>query len=779
MNIKFPNLYDLTPDEVQCVIDDLEAELGKARVLYALDSYELVDFCFPVNPSDPRNVDIDKIAQDQAALYELLYVRPDKPVLLPEYVKEMQGLLNYFGNEGDRVYSKAEVLNQLIRLGGLERITSDAEQGLEKAVEEDFNVILVVAMGLYSIGATRFGDLFKKRRLVQTIIPDEQSDHRVIRDIANKYERSKLADTIVNLFEQFQDERPTDRLLAERIRRNNLVDANAIDRIIYLNTEFHKAYEAKDLSRPYILLYFSGAPKTRRLFQTEELSEAIYRIQSKPWNLYRTRQQIFAYVVHKAPLPETESKEGSKVDIKETIKNLTEVKKILLEVAKINSTGGYWRPVCNHCPIEISKPHYTNRGDCQHEAFCSRVVEEKERIQRKKQQIQNLGLVNTVTDYAPLLEAGYSKNYKQYYKLFKRIFKSHIKDIAMAQMKQRQEWILARTQATNLFKEGIDLGLSKPSVHILRASKDKITGVDQYLPTKPKLLSERYAEIAASILDYYKDPSQLNVLEEAYLTFMEVAPPLGSIDWEAELVRCYLYLAFGRSEEENKPYNLAARSLERAVSYGDEEVAREFLYVLCWAARRVGKFAEAVNVATRGIEKWPEDPRFYHGRCLAIYSWLIDDDQRTACPYGVDDAIQDAQSAIDRYKAGDGQNQDVIAANYNNLAFFYAMKVTLGILDIDESWKCLESARDALLTLRKCIDKDQWKPQHPEFYHTEAFLEFQEFTVGFSGGKSKAYLNQKLSQAKQEIDKAIALYPNGPSYQELLEKIEKAQKVLR
>jgi hypothetical protein len=60
-----------------------------------LSSYSI--FCLPVHPSRLRDIDIERVADEQAATYEVLYVREERPVLLPEYLKELRGLLYYFG----------------------------------------------------------------------------------------------------------------------------------------------------------------------------------------------------------------------------------------------------------------------------------------------------------------------------------------------------------------------------------------------------------------------------------------------------------------------------------------------------------------------------------------------------------------------------------------------------------------------------------------------------------------------------------------------------------
>src|SRR5205823_7009755 len=102
---------------------------------------------------------------------------------------------------------------------------------------------------------------------------------------------------------------------------------------------------------------------------------------------------------------------------------------------------------------------------------------------------------------------------------------------------------------------------------------------------------------------------------------------------------------------------------------------------------------EYANIA---IDKWNDDARFYHGRCLNTYAWLVNKKQRGECPYNVVDAIRDAQRAIKLYKRDKTSNSDVIAANYNNLAYFYAWDVTKGQDTTQDARETLKRARGAL-----------------------------------------------------------------------------------
>ena len=61
---------------------------------------------------------------------------------------------------------------------------------------------------------------------------------------------------------------------------------------------------------------------------------------------------------------------------------------------------------------------------------------------------------------------------------------------------------------------------------------------------------------------------------------------------------------------------------------------------------------------------------------------------------------------------------------------------------------------------------------HPEFFHTEAFVEYQEVrNFWFDQDHDKGQLKTRLKSAKRDIETAIEIY-DGPKYQELKNDID-------
>jgi tetratricopeptide (TPR) repeat protein len=197
---------------------------------------------------------------------------------------------------------------------------------------------------------------------------------------------------------------------------------------------------------------------------------------------------------------------------------------------------------------------------------------------------------------------------------------------------------------------------------------------------------------------------------------------------------------------------------------------KEFLYIACWAGRRRRIFNEVDQLVMQAIEDFQKDPRFYHGRSLNTFAWLSDEEQRSYCPYTLEEAIADGLKAVMLYKRRQKKDQEMLAANYNNLAYFYAY-------DRAGSYFDLIKARDCLENLKKCVPKNDWDPLFPEYLHTEAHVEYEEFLAGIADAQSqkeRRNLIRKVKFAAEDIRQAVDLYPDKPLYRELKKNIDRA-----
>ena len=234
----------LTPEQIDPLIEDFRILEQGANFYYAVNPYEIVDFCLPINPEDFSPKEIDTIADNQATLYNIFYVSKDKPVLLSDYRKEFQGIDDHFNYKVDTFYGQAEVVQRFIKEGDLEDSFGGTSKGLEH-IEEKFNILLAVAMGIYKLGVDRFQDV-RKNHLAFNIpeIADKVTQAKLqeifdsYAEVANenledKKEKNDLRSTICNRLRARSSGEKTE---------NDISDASAIHRLIYLNCALEQAY---------------------------------------------------------------------------------------------------------------------------------------------------------------------------------------------------------------------------------------------------------------------------------------------------------------------------------------------------------------------------------------------------------------------------------------------------------------------------------------------------------------------------------------------------------
>jgi hypothetical protein len=759
-----PRLYNIAPHEIDDLIRDVAQEQLGARVYYALDSHDLFDFCFPVNPLSPALPDIDRIAEDQASFHEVFFARSVMPILLPEYSSEFKHLMSYLAATTDKVYTTMEMLEPIIKAAGLDTVAADSERQMEKVVETSFNALLAVAMGLHSLGLDRLRSLFREPLLSARIETDDRADESVIRRIEQAYTEGPLVNYVFGVLEREH------HAVARRQSRANITDARAIDWLLYMNSALEGAYLDGRLPRRYLILYLSSARRSRSIMQQPEVRRALPHIDGQPYGILRTSRQVFAYLVHKS----TAADGGRRAD--ETTKNLTSLRALVQQMAKLDKLAlspGH----CETCVLTGGRPEQCALID-----YCKSVRWTLELFSKTRKAIDNLGLLKNVNDYKRWLDASREAKARSDtsrsagpMELFANICRSRITDVAMERMYQKRQFMLIDSEVAGLFTGEFEKHLSgPPHANPFRSPKDHVVGIDDYLPTNPRLPTPRYQTILRPILAYLKDPAHTDGVEDAYRAFLE-DDSTEREDGERELVRCYLYLAFGAEEGDEKAYHRLNKLVAAKETVSSNSLLElECVYFMCWAARRTGRFVQADSLFREGIEKWPDDPRLYHGRSLNIFSWMMNQDYAPACPYSTSQASTDAERAILLYGARAQENHDVIAACYNNLCYFLAHEAIDRTHSLGEGRAKLPKAREALDTLKTLVKKEDWYPAHPEYFYTEAYLEYQELLMTWATEDDKGSLRFKMEHVRANINLAVQLHPTERSYYELEASIDGA-----
>jgi len=200
----------------------------------------------------------------------------------------------------------------------------------------------------------------------------------------------------------------------------------------------------------------------------------------------------------------------------------------------------------------------------------------------------------------------------------------------------------------------------------------------------------------------------------------------------------------------------------RGTTYPD--LSTEFDYIRCWSLGNLEKYADAEHLIRQVIADAPKDPRFHMLRALNLFGWTTN---KQECPYGLQDVIDSTLEAVALYEQEVPRDEKRLGLAHNNAAYLYSC-------DASDSCFSLEKARFHLSLLKAHIDRAQWDPGHPEFFHTEANLLYREYVGMKDNDPDPAAMTSVLRAARESISAAIKIV-NKPIYGDLLRKI-KAEK---
>lgn len=746
----------LDPTIIDEILADLELIRSGVTVRYVVDPSEVIDYCFPISPTSPKleSPDLSAIAESQAALYEFLEFRRDRPLLVPEYADELEGLTRYFDHTVASVYRDSDLVDGLFRRANLaaeDLRNEDLAQNVEFA-EEHLPILIMLALGIYSIGLRRLRKLMQKRLIARRFTT--KKDWQNVAALVAAYAPSRHAEIA---FDHFQSRMPArlNTVDYERRRQANRVDAEAIDRLIFLNRELAAAHKAGKISGKYVLLYLSSAPKTDGLFRRRDMREAV--IPGTEYTIHRRREHLFAYIVCKG----RQKRRRARLDA--TAQTLDTLRRILADADRLQAlfSGAAGEAHCESCVLAGG-----GRPDCRYLDFCRSVDTMSQTLDRKESEWMNLNLVSKLSNYRNILELSSSRRrHKAVVHYLSRLLEAdpaQIQEIAEERLLVKNQIITSKIRFAEYIPEVLTFG-----PYSVRGVSESVTAPGQLLPYRMALGEEsesRYGAIVRKVRNYYEQPQQHGGdLERACEDYVILDSAVEDLLFDHELIRAFLYLAFPMERGSELATQLID-DLERQGLIAAKKEQLEAGYVQLWALRRSGQYSRARTLANRLLREFPEDARIFHGKALAIYTWTVDSAARASgARLTIDQAIRDTEKAVRLYRsAGDAEKE--VAACINNLAYFYAIRKSRGIR------RDIEEARAWLGKLKEIVPKRTWYSMFPEYLHTEAFVELQEARL-MRRSEPVAEWKRKLEFARKDIRAALRVFEKK-TFVDLAEEID-------
>lgn len=548
---------DLTPQEVDEIIQDMNFRKKGTQIHLVFDPHELYDFCFPIDTGMHRIANYDKLSNDQVALYELFYRFNNTPILIDDYESELENINVYITHQIESAKDKNERINQLISYAQID--PESYKKNIESLIDANFNTFLAINLGIYSLGKERFNQIYPQRlRKMSQVLPGNVKQEET--ELA-----SKIYDRFLNKFRRSPNEK--DYKTRVTIRR----DAKAIDRIISINADSFRS--AKSKTPKNLFLYISSAERSKTIFNLDIVASRLPKVKGESYSYLRSREQVFAYVFCR-----TFTAEG-KIDFDETISNLEKLRDIQFNVKFISKN-----PYLNSMKV---KPLNIKRNG---------MLQEYEKL-------GNWGLVKNIENYNQVVSQVKSKDFKSYIDLLKFIATNGLNAEAPKKFQELQEIMLIKSQFTlDMLKTDMD-GLDIPALH--------------KLPELPKLRDESINKIAAMLqaaveLPPAKKRERDKILNGVLANFLARDVHVQTIMFEHEILRTLIYLSFPDAKANSTSYE-HIKKLRNHADVGP--YCMELDYIECWVLSHFETEKEKIiGFFNRCVKDYSEDPRFYHAR---------------------------------------------------------------------------------------------------------------------------------------------------------------------
>lgn len=765
------------------------------QVLFAVDAYDILRYCFPLAPREgaafTRDVAVE--ADYFATLSFVLRTRALRPVLLPEYLSEIHGFVGSVQQRG--AYGNADAqLARNVEAALRSQIDDVPDPGKENEtvafVRDNFSkVVLLAAAEMARLGIRELTYLVRERLVSLAGFPPEASEEPGLRDVlrraAEAYEPDRqfirrCERTLASMY-------PIDRGPKQRggtgHETSNRTDAIALDRVMRVNAELHRAFEAKRLRRPHAILLLSSSRRLLRLQNALRAEDA--SAGGSPGGgrtAVRVPDQVFAFMIAQpndsadgqAPGPaEGAGAGGGDADAQRATLRVLDTLEWLVELGGEASTLRLRTRSCDAC---VLAGHANDR--CPNRATCTRLAlleENRRRILRPYQDsTENLALFS---QWGGLLlrSAAHSDGGPEVLDRVRRLLE-HEKATGQAAdaLWLYRDLVHARTILAHRWCIGIERGQARDVA--TESTRDNIRGAYQALPWLIGVSTPQMTEILEIAREaFFQHPDSARARQEGLVSAFASLIAVDNqraleeergaesadgrrLDIEANLVRAVLFLALCDPQTEQAAVALA----QHAVDTAEDQQRMDALYVLSWALRRIGRFEQAIDCASQGIAKDASDPRLYHARALGRFAKARAGGGGHFDLMSVERDLEEARRLYDAPDAAWPHMRPVMVAGcINGLAYVSALNATQP--------SALRRARTLIGELKSVFPREQWEPRHPEFFHTEAFLEREEAKRIGDGSAKRA----KLRHAAEAVGRAVELAPHRKDYGELQREIAK------
>jgi hypothetical protein len=734
-------LEKINLEEIHDIILTEELKKSGYRIHYFIDPTDIIRYCFPLGLIKGQNVDkreekaLEYISDEQITYQLFFKTIVSKVFILDEYFIEytnFKGIIDFARNFGLKIYDSLE--EQIERFEYEDNLDMIATVNDNNLSELHVSLLLSILIGSISNGVKLVNELDKN--ILRFI---GEGDFKECQDFFEK-ELSKIYSKCLK-YKYLESFNSSFNSLPRLESKQN--DFKALDIIIQMN----KLDAEKNL-----FLFVCSDDTIQRLRKSIRNKNILPKIGQHEFEPIRTTSQLFFYLLCYDP----------QSNIDENIACLRELEDAFIYKERnkgINSTSLE--------TVELN------------EKF-------NKRLKQLREKLENISLISKYPIYKSYIDKMYENDkLKSHEGILKGLTKikelsgnDYISDTRNATLND----IRYEHSFSSVILTGLNSIKNNDENFVKRAGKDNVTSFFHQFPIVFNFRSAYYKELNCKIVEFLIDYNVKHASTEntkaskdsgkavvndfinfitSTVTSLYVSHE--SDKYENKLLRILIFLILPYQGDNNNPekkaYEIIKEMLDDEILQNNRFLLSEYLYVASWIARRINdsNFSEAEKFSNEGIEINANDPRFYHSLCLIRYNQF----RTTKNPLLLEDQLKNCNKAIKLYSEILDNRREIeksINVLLNSKAY------TLALMH-----KYLRKDQSFLIEARTSINSLKLRESNyhflPEFLHTEALLEFEEYFYSKD-------LN-KLQYANEAIEKALMFRQNDEYYFELKKEIEK------
>lgn len=727
MTEKLSLLLELDESDYQIVIDELMLIKRGVQFHYAIDLYDISEYCYPFGLKEDSNTQeskekkhIDFVADEQYAMYQLFNSKNERVFLLDEYLVELlyfKKFIKYAIENGIQLVNTLKKYEDEFYSDG--KLNTQKEKNLEYLIHTKLTILLSYLIDLNSSGIQKLISLFKENKIILDEDDfEDNSKEELIKTALVENRGSDLTEIILEKIwrvDPTTDKTDYDKNVRYTSRKR---DAKVIDRIININKFLAKGQkEFKKKQR--VLLYLSSTSTSKEFFQKDFIQQHSIVIDNIVVNPLRNKAQVFLKALC-----------FNEENLDESISNVEYLRNKILNIKKLKEL----------IPVTILRQDIN--------ATLSR------KFNYYREKFETYAVLNQYQKIADLVESTLKKvkDNELNSSFTLQIMPVLNKLVALGNQTENEKlndlisldnWE-NQVKYTYYIKKTIERLGKQTEIFRFNTGKDPIRSTIHHLPIIYKITTSKnsdatkgFKEIIERISSYIIKPFSTFSTEdikaltkETFDKTIELQPSL-----EERLVKALVLLLIPEIDEIEDTNKLAydwtnSILLKEIQTYPLlnelNAIESDYMYFVSWAARRCKDYPASKTTLTEALKKYPNDARFYHGMALIDYC-IFEDIKNTSSAEKINalkgcigNAIK-AQTLFLLEKEIPVVDKTLIALN-NTIGFFYAEIYRINN-DFSES-ENINKARYHINELKKGEPEYQ---NYPEYLHTESFIELLEY----------------------------------------------------